>query len=317
MIVGEAATATNTTTKTTMETAPLVVITSPSRGDPVTAGPITVSANGRRRGAADSAGRDDGRWRASSLHVRTHMALMADIFRRNFVRRGVVLHACPRPVSRATGQSDLPRALIRPLRHWGLRQTASVFACQVRTASGVPSRRLCMKPGLFCVALLLVASMPGCRQTEPTERLQAPRPPAPHSKCQVAEDNRVVCSPSLVELVVRPEWYDGMTVAVAGVLQHGTEGVALFTSEEAYRYRLTASSVSLRLSKGACPSADCGSLSGQWVNLRGRYLPPGWRATVPTAGTIVEVGDIVLRHPGLPKAIPAEPRVVPDLGRIR
>ena len=174
-----------------------------------------------------------------------------------------------------------------------------------------------MKRGLSCVALLLVVSIPGCRRTEPTGRQQAPRPPDPYSKCQVAEEDRVVCSPSLVELVVRPEWYDGKTVAVAGVLQHSTEGVNLFTSEEAYRYRLTASSVELRLSEGACSGADCGALSGQWVNLRGRYLPPDRGTTVPTAGTIVEVTDIILRPPGLPKAIPAEPRVVPDLGRIR
>jgi len=174
-----------------------------------------------------------------------------------------------------------------------------------------------MKPGLCCVALILVVSMPGCRRTEPTEREQAPRPPDLYSKCQVAEDNRVVCSPSLVELVVRPEWYDGKTVAVAGVLQHSAEGVNLFTSDEAYRYRLTESSVRLRLAAGACPHADCRTLSGQWVILHGRYLPPERGATMPTGGTIVEVADIILRPPGLPKAIPAEPRVVPDLGRIR
>ena len=42
MIVGEAATATYTTTKTTMETAPLILITSPTRGELVEAGPVVV-----------------------------------------------------------------------------------------------------------------------------------------------------------------------------------------------------------------------------------------------------------------------------------
>jgi hypothetical protein len=166
-----------------------------------------------------------------------------------------------------------------------------------------------MKRDLNWLALLLLIVSPGCRNETNGEHLALNR----YSKCHVTEGHKLVCRPSVAELIVRPEWYDAKAVMVSGVFQYGSEGVNLFASEEAYQYRLSESSVRLELSQGACTGVDCRTLDGKWVMLQGRFAPPNQRATTQTGGAIVDVTDLILRAPGLPGAVHVAPRVVPGV----
>lgn len=118
-----------------------------------------------------------------------------------------------------------------------------------------------------------------------------PAPPVPdpgiYAKC-VSDAERPHCTgyrPSLLELVIRPEWYDGGQVEVAGVLAQGLEESALYASTEDYTQMHGSSAVWLRIAK--CP-AGCQPLVGEWVTVTGRFRPTERGHMGMFAGTIDE-----------------------------
>ena len=114
-------------------------------------------------------------------------------------------------------------------------------------------------------------------------------------------------NPSLMELVSRPEWYDGHRVLIIGVLRYGFESAGLHASSEAYQQRLTRSAVSLAGTK-SCP--DCPKWQGRWVTVVGTYRASDRGHMGLFGGTIDEVTAVRLydvedhlRQPATPKEV--------------
>jgi hypothetical protein len=136
-----------------------------------------------------------------------------------------------------------------------------------------------------------------------------PQPPkaAPpgYSKCQSVEpDGDRLCDPSVIELIVRPEWYDGAEVVVAGVLHASSESFALFASTEDHQQYLTRKGLALIRRQGADFKTE--GLNGRWVWARGKFLPRqrsgnglGWGGTLADVRSIWYAGT-----PGAPSASP-------------
>jgi hypothetical protein len=101
------------------------------------------------------------------------------------------------------------------------------------------------------------------------------------------EDRTTICDPSLEELIIRPEWYDGATVVVTGVLDPQRE-FALFASEDAYRMYVPRSAVRLSLTPELAVR-DFQAFSGEWVFVRGKYVARGGDSGGRYGGVIVRV----------------------------
>lgn len=92
-----------------------------------------------------------------------------------------------------------------------------------------------------------------------------------NSKCQAVEpDGDTLCDPSVIELIVRPEWYEGREVVVAGVLYADSESFALFASTEDHQQYLTRKGLNLISRQGT--DLKTAGLSGRWVWVRGKFL---------------------------------------------
>lgn len=135
------------------------------------------------------------------------------------------------------------------------------------------------------VSLLLAG---GCQSTDaPTAPPPPTRPTNHHAKCQTLEDRTTICDPSLDELIIRPEWYDGATVVVTGVLDPQRE-FALFSSEDTYRMYVSRSAVLLSLTPELAVR-DFQAFSGEWVFVRGKYVAHRAGSSDRYGGVIVRV----------------------------
>jgi hypothetical protein len=157
------------------------------------------------------------------------------------------------------------------------------------------------------MSLMLVVSAVGCQQPEPPPPVGT-LVPSVYAKCKEVGANReVVCAPSLEELIIRPEWYDGATVAVMGFLVLGEEFAGLFASEDAHRYDITSSAVALELAPNACGTTPCRAFGGHWVAIRGKFFPRLQRGMVPTSGTITDARILYMRQAGPLPSLPLTP----------
>ena len=160
---------------------------------------------------------------------------------------------------------------------------------------------------LLVMSFILVVPVVGCQQPEPPPPVGTPIPSI-NAKCkEVGGNGEVVCAPSLEELIVRPEWYDGAAVSAMGFLVLGEEFAGLFASEDAHRYDITSSAVALELAPNACGTTPCSALSGHWVAIGGRYYPRRQRGLVPTSGTIADARVLYMRQAGPLPSLPLTP----------
>jgi hypothetical protein len=118
------------------------------------------------------------------------------------------------------------------------------------------------------VAVQLIVN--GCSQLP--GRAKAVPPAIDYAKClDIQADGRCdVYTPSLGELIARPEVYDGKQVQVIGVLSFGFENNALFVSGDDRLYGNSRAAVWLDR-KSACP--ECAAMNGKWVSVSGVYRP--------------------------------------------
>lgn len=139
------------------------------------------------------------------------------------------------------------------------------------------------------LACLLLA---GCRQTgAPPAAAPAPTLSSRYANCRAVEDHSTRCDPSLTELLSRPEWYDGASVSVAGVLDPQREGFALFASEDAYKMYLARSGVLLEL-RPELRTMNFQPNSGGWAIVSGKYVARGRGEEGVFGGAIVDVTSI-------------------------
>lgn len=167
-----------------------------------------------------------------------------------------------------------------------------------------------MRTTLGLLLIMTAFSLSSCSSGD-----NAPLPPpgkaaaTGYSKCQAVEpDGDELCDPSVIELIVRPEWYEGREVVVAGVLDTSSESFALFASTEDQEQQLTRKALDLIARQGA--DLRTAGLSGRWVWVRGRFLPrqrSGGHAS--WGGTLVEVTSIWYSGPPGPPAPAPLPRV--------
>ena len=171
---------------------------------------------------------------------------------------------------------------------------------------------------LLVMSFMLVVSVVGCQQPEPPHPVGTPVPSI-YAKCKEVGGNReVVCTPSLEELIVRPEWYDGAAVSVMGFLILGEEFAGLFASEDASRYNITGSVVAIELANNACPgTTPCRAFSGHWVAIRGKFFPRRQGGMVPTSGTITDARILYMRQAGPLPSLPQDRLNVPCVTRLQ
>lgn len=143
----------------------------------------------------------------------------------------------------------------------------------------------------LAVALLPLLLTGGCRRPEsPVAVSTSQTAPNRYANCQKI-DGTVVCDPSLHELTIRPELYDGETVVVGGVLDPQREGFALFASEDAYRRYVARSAVLLELAPEIARK-DYEPFDGEWVIVRGKYLARGRGSEGKFGGVIANVESV-------------------------
>jgi hypothetical protein len=161
-----------------------------------------------------------------------------------------------------------------------------------------------MNPIHASSVLLTCAVVTCCGQLDSTATTAAPpKAPISYAKCEEGgREGTRVCDPSLTELVVRPELYDGAVVVVVGVLDLDRESFALFASKKAYQQFLTREAVRLSLRPGA--DLRLQNLRAEWVCVRGKYLAREQSGSVRYGGVITDVTDVSsfgsARTPALP-----------------
>jgi hypothetical protein len=134
------------------------------------------------------------------------------------------------------------------------------------------------------------------------EEAMLKEPVSAHAKCLVRNNDGSCATyrPSLVELIVRPEWYDGRKVSVMGVLSFRTEDQALYVSTEDLQHMNTGASVWVDVEN---PCSDCRDLDGRWVVVVGVF-----RADVDasdTRGGVLRgsIGRHDITHEGPPRPV--------------
>ncbi len=127
------------------------------------------------------------------------------------------------------------------------------------------NRRNAIAVGIVACAFCAVS----CRRSG--EEPPKASPGSGYAKCATGSsgDRRRLCAPSLTELIVRRDWYDGARVSVTGILSMGYEDSSLFPSSESHYQRLSESAVWLDIRRGVCQ--DCPSWGGRWVSVTGTY----------------------------------------------
>lgn len=174
----------------------------------------------------------------------------------------------------------------------------SVLSATAVSLAGAAMRRS-IGPVLFMVCFLVSGCGQGDNSALPTPPKGAP---PGYSKCQAVEpDGDRLCDPSVIEIIVRPEWYDGAEVVVAGVLGTSSESLALFASTEDYQQLLTRKALNVNGRQGVNLNTE--GLNGRWVWVRGKFLPRqrsgnglGW------GGTLADV--VSIWYPGAPGVPP-------------
>jgi hypothetical protein len=152
------------------------------------------------------------------------------------------------------------------------------------------------------VPVLCVVLLAACRQpTGGTATRELTVLKDTYAKCETVEREGTQCSPGLIELIARPEWYDGANVVVAGVLYHDIESLMLFTTEDARRMGLLRSGVHVRMRPGI-PRIDVDGLNGKWVYVRGKYVGTR-RGALRYGGEIVDVTDVNVMAPVLDQSL--------------
>jgi hypothetical protein len=131
--------------------------------------------------------------------------------------------------------------------------------------------RIC--PSL-ALALLAIGACACGNQENPPDRMR---------KC-VTDNGREVCDPSLVELLVRPELYDGALVSVIGLLTTDFEHTALFPSREAMDW--------LRLRSAAWVQMDA-EVRKRFAHLNERYVVVQARFRMGPAGHFGEASGLL------------------------
>ena len=161
--------------------------------------------------------------------------------------------------------------------------------------------------------LLFVIATTGCQGNS--------RPDVPHvgdalwqkarfAKCaQTAGEGSQRCllySPSLTELIVRPEWYNSERVRVWGVLANRFENRGLFVSREAFSQPVLAGAIWLNLTRAQ--EAAYAALDGHWVIVDGVYKGgPGGNANM--FGGEITVADLRAAEPTIEApALPPRPK---------
>jgi hypothetical protein len=133
--------------------------------------------------------------------------------------------------------------------------------------------------------------------------------PTDYSKCRTIEPGeRKICDPSVLELITRPEWYEGASVVVAGVLGADHESFALFASPEDDQLFLTRKALALIPRQGMQLQYE--GLNRRWVWVHGRFLPRQQEGPLRWGGTIADVTEIT--YLGSPRDPQPPPR---PLGR--
>lgn len=138
-------------------------------------------------------------------------------------------------------------------------------------------------------------------------------PPITHSpradvyaKCFPSASDCTTYRPSLIELVVRPEWYDGVRVSVEGILGLGDGESALYRSVEDYEVQNAANALWVPISGAQC-RGSCAPFGGRWVAVTGRYRASQRGPSGAYGGGVVEVEGVYhfesLRG-GLPPPMP-------------
>ena len=110
----------------------------------------------------------------------------------------------------------------------------------------------------------------GCRSGPEVQQTDGRHPRSKYAKCR-GVDSLGGCQgyvPSLEELIARPEWYDGLTVGVEGVMAYEREEAALYPSMEAYEHLNGRSAVWLYPGQ---PCEGCAALHGTWVEVIGTF----------------------------------------------
>jgi hypothetical protein len=142
-----------------------------------------------------------------------------------------------------------------------------------------------MRRVMTLVSLVGVFLMSGCAGEVQPPRTAADRD---YRKC-FGKDANGKCksySPSVTQLVVRPEWYDGESVLTKGVLGHDIEEHALYSSREDYDRMNTSGAVWLSY---PTQCDQCPSLVGKWVSVRGTFRALGSGHMGLFGGEIVDV----------------------------
>jgi hypothetical protein len=140
-------------------------------------------------------------------------------------------------------------------------------------------------------AILCTLWPTACRQSErPAAVTQPPGSGGAYANCN-QRDGTLVCDPSLYELLARPDWYDGRTVSVAGVLDPGREAFLLFAAEDAYRIYVPRSAVLLALGRDLY-AKDYSSVAGGWAIVTGKYSAHGRGSAGQFGGVITDIQNI-------------------------
>jgi hypothetical protein len=142
-----------------------------------------------------------------------------------------------------------------------------------------------LRSALGVWSLVGVFLMSGCADEAQPQRTTATHD---YRKC-LTRNAKLECHPSLTELVVRPEWYDGESVYTTGVLGYEFEESALYSSREDYDRMNTMGAVWLRYSAqcGQCPS-----LVGKWVSASGTFRASERGHMGMFGGAIVDVRNV-------------------------
>jgi hypothetical protein len=144
---------------------------------------------------------------------------------------------------------------------------------------------------VFLLAAVCVLSLTGCRQQErQVDGSHSLRPDRDYPNCR-SIDGSPVCDPSLYELIARPDWYDGKTVYVAGVLDPDREAFLLFAGEDAYRMYVQRSAVLLTLGRDST-GQDYSRVAGRWALVLGKYSASGRGSAGHFSGVITGIRSI-------------------------
>jgi hypothetical protein len=163
-----------------------------------------------------------------------------------------------------------------------------------------------MRRLITLVSLVGVFLMSGCAGEVQPRKTTADRD---YRKCfgKDANGRCKVYTPSLTQLVVRPEWYDGEPISTNGVLGHDFEEHALYSSREDYDRLNASGAVWLSYS---VPCDQCPALVGKWVSVRGTFRASGSGHMGLFGGEIVDakVGELPdFRHRPAPTPPPRPP----------